>query len=288
MKISACIITYNHEPFLKECLEGAILQKLNCEYEIVIGEDCSTDNTLQICKEYADKYPHVIRLLPSKQNLGMIGNWNRTTLECKGEYIAICEGDDYWIDPLKLQKQVDFLEAREEYAGFSHQVKVLIDNKENRLFKQNVPSDIHVNDLIGGRLFHTASLVFRRTVLELYNNAPAVLSADRLLNFCIAFSGKIHFSNECMCVYRIQSSGLHSNATLKQMLLDLNSISYLKKIYPMFPKYQYLSYVYATIGLCKNGAFYEKVYYLFLSFLFSFSYFPKNIAFLLSNIRKRL
>jgi hypothetical protein len=200
----------------------------------------------------------------------------------------MCEGDDYWTDPLKLQKQIDFLEAHKEYSGYAHQVTVIADNKEDRLFRQNVPKDISIDDIIGGRLFHTASVVFRRDVLNLLINAPTVLSGDRLLNFCIAFLGKIHFNDDCMCVYRIHGSGMSSNATVKQMLLDLNCIPYLKKIYPSFPKYRYMSYVYATIGLCKNGPFLQRLYYLFLSFLYSFSYFPNNIFFIFGRFIKLL
>jgi len=111
IKVSACIITYNHEGFIRECLEGAVNQKVNFEYEIVIGEDNSSDSTKQICIEYAEKYPNLIKFFAREKNLGMIGNWINTIKNCKGKYIALCEGDDYWTDPLKIQKQVEFFEA---------------------------------------------------------------------------------------------------------------------------------------------------------------------------------
>lgn len=117
MKVSACIITYNHEKYIRECLEGAINQIIDYEYEIVISDDKSSDNTLQICLEYASKYPNLIRILPSEFNLGMIGNWIKSISNCKGKYIALCEGDDYWTDPLKLKKQVDFLEENGGYVA---------------------------------------------------------------------------------------------------------------------------------------------------------------------------
>lgn len=284
--VSICMITYNHELYIQQAIEGVLSQKTNFEYELIIGEDCSSDKTRNICQILSNT-SNLITLLPATHNLGMIPNFMRTIQACDSKYIALCEGDDYWTDPLKLQKQVDFLESHVEYAGSAHQSVILIDNKENRLFRENIPKNITVDDIIGGRLFHTASVVFRRDVLKLFNNAPTVLSGDRLLFFCISSLGKIHFIDECMCAYRIHDSGMSSTATVKQMLLDLNCIQFLTDIHPHFPKYRYMSYVYATIGLCKNGPIYERAYYMLLSLLFSFSYFPENIYKIYKHIARR-
>jgi len=281
--VSVCMITYNHESFIRQAIDSVLFQNASIGFELVIGEDCSTDGTRGICEEYANTHKQ-IRLLPSLKNLGLMPNFIRTLQACHGKYTAICEGDDYWTDPLKLQKQVDFLETNSSYAGCAHQSMVLVDNTESRLFRQNVPQEITVTDLIGLRLFHTASVVFRSSVLELINNAPPVLSGDRLVNFCIAFSGKFRFIDECMCVYRLHDAGMSTAATMDQMKLDLNSVRYLKKIYPAFPTYHYLSYVYLTIGLCKSGSVFQRLYFRFLSFLFSFSYFPTNITDLFKQI----
>jgi len=107
--VSVCMITYNHEKYIGRAIEGVLLQKCNFSVELIIGEDCSTDNTRKICEEYQRKN-NIIKLLPSEINLGIIPNFIRTLNSCSGKYIAICEGDDYWIDPLKLQKQLDYLE----------------------------------------------------------------------------------------------------------------------------------------------------------------------------------
>lgn len=128
MKVSACIIAYNHENYIIDCLEGALSQKVNFDYEIVIGEDKSTDATLKICEEYVSRYPDKIRLIKRDVNLGMMGNWTDTIKSCQGKYIAICEGDDYWTDPLKLQKQVDFLEVNPDYTFCVHRYKLYIEN----------------------------------------------------------------------------------------------------------------------------------------------------------------
>lgn len=123
--INVCMITYNHEKYISEAIEGVLMQKTTFPIQLVVGEDYSTDNTRAICEEYQKKYPNIIKLLPKqKNNLGMMPNFIRTLVACKSNYIALCEGDDYWTDPLKLQKQVDFLEANEEYALCAHRYNI--------------------------------------------------------------------------------------------------------------------------------------------------------------------
>lgn len=112
--VSVHMITYNHEPYIREAIEGVMMQKTDFEFELVIGEDCSTDRTREICFEYQKKYPDKIRVLWWHKNSYQFphpagGNSRRNLAHCRGEFIAICEGDDYWIDPLKLQKQVDVM-----------------------------------------------------------------------------------------------------------------------------------------------------------------------------------
>jgi len=114
--VSILTITYNHELFIAQAIDGFLIQETNFDFEIVIGEDCSTDNTRKIIEEYQKKYPTKIKLLPSNTNLGIEANFYRTMQACNGKYIAICDGDDYWTDKNKLQLQVDFLENNKEYG----------------------------------------------------------------------------------------------------------------------------------------------------------------------------
>jgi glycosyltransferase involved in cell wall biosynthesis len=123
-KVSACIITYNQESFIEDCLIGAINQNVNFNYEIVIGDDCSTDKTQEICLEYQAKFPNWIKYIRRSENLGMIGNWIATINECEGDYIALCDGDDYWTDPLKLPKQVKASESNEFFSLVTSQSNV--------------------------------------------------------------------------------------------------------------------------------------------------------------------
>lgn len=270
------MITFNHAAYVRQAVESILAQDVNYPLELVIGDDCSTDETQAICREFELRDSRV-RLLPREANLGVMPNFVRTLRACEGEYIAVCEGDDYWTDPMKLRKQIGFLESHQDYAGSAHQARVICDNLPVRQFRENVPETLTTSDLIGGRLFHTASLVFRRTALSLFCGSPPVLSCDRLLNLCISFLGKIHYSNESMCVYRLHGAGMSSNATVEQMKLDLNSLQHLRKLQPQFPYYRYLSYVYATIGMCRTARIDQKLYFLGLSFIVSFANFPKNL-----------
>jgi glycosyltransferase involved in cell wall biosynthesis len=121
--LSIVTITYNHEPFIAKTIEGVLMQQVNFPIELIIAEDCSTDGTRAICQQYAEQYPALIRLITSESNVGAIANERRAMLAARGKYIAFCEGDDYWTDPLKLQKQVDFLESHLDYSVTFHRCK---------------------------------------------------------------------------------------------------------------------------------------------------------------------
>ena len=121
--VSICCLVYNHEPYLRECFDGFMMQKTNFDFEVLVHDDASTDNSASIIREYETKYPDIFKPIYQTENQYSKGvkvsatfNFPRT----KGKYIAMCEGDDYWTDPLKLQKQVDFLETHPDYAMCSH------------------------------------------------------------------------------------------------------------------------------------------------------------------------
>jgi len=115
-KISATVLTYNQEKTIRQTIDSILMQKGDFDLEIVIAEDCSTDNTRSICKEYADKYPDKIRLLPNTHNLGIFPNWIRMVRACRGDFISGLAGDDYWCDEYKLDKQVRFLLSHPDYG----------------------------------------------------------------------------------------------------------------------------------------------------------------------------
>ena len=122
--VSIVCITYNHEPYLRQALDSFLMQKTLFAYEIVLAEDCSSDGTRKICEEYAVKYPDIIHYIWSDNNVGAVENEARAIRAAKGKYIALCEGDDYWTDVKKLQKQVSFMESHPEYSVTFHRYKI--------------------------------------------------------------------------------------------------------------------------------------------------------------------
>ena len=280
--VSIDCLVYNHESYLRQCLDGFILQQTNFEIEIIIHDDASTDQSAEIIKEYTDKYPDLFFPIYQSENQYSKGVLIEETIiypRCRGKYIALCEGDDYWTDHLKLQKQVDFLEQNAEYAGCAHQSLVLHDdNTPSHVFRQNDSSDITIDDVLRQRKFHTASIVFRQTIISNIKEFPKVISGDRFLIILVALSGKIKFMDECMCVYRKHAAGISSLVTTKMMKLDLNMVPFFTKRSSNFPKYRLLSFLYLTIAKYpKDIGQAQKLYYLFVSFIFSFSYFPRNL-----------
>ncbi len=118
------MLVYNHEKYIATALNSILMQNVHFDYDIVVGEDCSTDNTRKILLEYKKKYPDKFKLILHNKNVGAINNQNITMKNCTGKYIACLEGDDYWSDPNKLQKQIDFLEANPEFSFCFHNAYV--------------------------------------------------------------------------------------------------------------------------------------------------------------------
>lgn len=124
-------ITYNHEKYVAKALESVLFQETDFDYEIMVGEDCSTDETGNIVREYRDRYPDIIRIYPRDENTGRPTlNVYETTVACRGKYLAYLEGDDYWTDTKKLQKQVTFLEEHDEYIACTHSCRMVDENGE--------------------------------------------------------------------------------------------------------------------------------------------------------------
>jgi glycosyltransferase involved in cell wall biosynthesis len=206
--VSVCVITYNHEPYIQESLEGILRQVVDFSVEIVVGEDCSTDNTLKICQEYAHLHSSKINLLPSTKNFGLIQNFVRTLQACQGEYIALCEGDDYWTDPHKLQKQISFLKGFPTMTFCFHAATVLNENSKSfypyykhRGFKTGIIRKDWLFEK-GGGSFCTASAMFKRSILKYPDWFVQAPTGDFPLMLLAVDAGDIGFIDEVMCVYR--------------------------------------------------------------------------------------
>lgn len=217
---SVCMITYNHEHFIRQAIEGVLMQQTSFPIELVIGEDCSTDRTREICIEYQQKHPDKIRLLLNEKNLGMNPNFMATLKACTGKYIALCEGDDYWTDPLKLQKQVEFLEANKEYVICAHDVWVKTNGelKDDFIIKKRFPkTTFNVFDLLFfGNQIHTPSVVIRNDLSDYPEQALKSPLGDFFLWVWLTREGGlIKKFEEKMGVYR-HGVGVFSNLVGQQ------------------------------------------------------------------------
>jgi glycosyltransferase involved in cell wall biosynthesis len=212
IKVSACVIAYNHEKYLARALEGALAQKADFSYEIIIGEDCSRDRTREIAIDYRKKYPDKIRLLLHEKNMGMLGNWVDTINACKGEYIAMLESDDYWTDPYKLQKQIDFLENHPDYSISSHNVRTIDEETSKERLGKQKKDTLTLKDLLkDGSGGATCSLVFRNKIFgEFPDWYQRQSGGDWALQILCACKGKMKYFPEVMGVYHRHSGGSKS------------------------------------------------------------------------------
>lgn len=225
--VSICVQTYNHKDYIKQCLDGILMQQTKFNFEIILGEDESNDGTRDICQEYKNKYPDIIILFLRNRNDVIYindkptGRYNfiENIKSCHGKYIALCEGDDYWTDPLKLQKQVDFLETHLDYSLCFHKVQILKPNKQLvEDYITNVPNDSEtISTLVQhGNYIHTPSVVFRNCISDLPFEFTEAPFGDFFLYFILAHHGKLKYIDEDMAVYR-SGIGLISNMTERIM-----------------------------------------------------------------------
>lgn len=166
MRLSVFVVTYNQERYIAQCLDGIAEQNTNFDFEVIIGDDCSTDNTGAICDEYAAKYTN-FHVYHHNKNLGHVKNWEFVLQHCKGDYIAMVEGDDYWTDPHKLQTQVDFLDQHKDFTISFHKVELVYDkhpHPEEHLFEQLEEKEYSTREIYKTWSILTSSVVFRNNI----------------------------------------------------------------------------------------------------------------------------
>lgn len=224
--VSVVMITYGHEKFIKKAIEGVLMQICDFEIELIISNDCSPDNTDNIIneiKEY-DKSYSKINYIKHNQNIGMMANFIFTLEKAKGKYTALCEGDDYWTDPYKLQKQVDFLETNADYVGCFHKIKALWgenlaeDNEiEKRFERIGDKNRITRLDLLEhGNFIHTCSFMFRNKPIVVSNEMRISPVGDIMLFLELAKIGSLKRIDEYMAVYR-RGTGSYSSLSIVEM-----------------------------------------------------------------------
>ena len=220
-KVSVCMITYGHEKFIEQAIDGVLMQECDFEVELIIANDCSPDQTDQIIQNILENHPRGswVKYIKHNKNLGMMPNFIFAMQECQGKYIALCEGDDYWTDPLKLQKQVDFLEANLDYVLCFHKVDILKPNGEIvDDFITTVPENYETIETLArlGNYIHTPSVVFRNCIKDFPSEFYHTPIGDYFIYLILAEHGKLNYINEEMAVYRF-GVGIHSTHTQIKM-----------------------------------------------------------------------
>ena len=205
--VSIFMLTYNQEQYIAQAIDSILMQKTNFNFQLVIGEDCSTDTTRNICETYADSHPEKVKLLPAlDKNIGLINNYIRTLKACDGKYIAICDGDDYWIDDLKLQKQVDFLESNPDCVIVGTNFKRLYSNGELEIIeKERTKASYNFDDLIFENMITSVTVMFKN--LQKNERIPEWITKFPYGDWptylwTIKNKGNIRFLSDVTAVYR--------------------------------------------------------------------------------------
>lgn len=237
--ISAYMITYNHVKYIAKAIDSILEQKTKFPFELVIGEDCSTDGTRKIVLKYQEKYPNIIRVVTSDKNIGMHKNSLRTMKACRGEYLAFCDGDDYWHDCKKLEKQADYLQTHPECG--------LVHSDQNRFFEEygleiesffkttnNLPpKDLCVFRGWNGYNILTCTVMARKKLIEtvlsdsnIYKNETYIGGTDIPLFIELSILSGTHYMNEAMSTYTVRAeSACHTqnlprNAVFVSAVID--------------------------------------------------------------------
>jgi glycosyltransferase involved in cell wall biosynthesis len=209
--VSIKCLVYNHAPYLRQCLDGFVMQKTNFRFEAIVHDDCSTDGSQEIIKEYAAKYPDIIKPIYETEN--QYSKHDDSLLRAinpylTGKYIAFCEGDDYWTDPNKLQRQISYLNAHPEYVAIAENGIVLdMRTKVEKPFSTAIEHNLTISELIEKRRFPTASVVYKRNIIE-QDFFTLKFHVDTIMWCYIASKGTFRYLTNISSVYRKGEQGV--------------------------------------------------------------------------------
>jgi glycosyltransferase involved in cell wall biosynthesis len=230
--LSVCLITYNHSRYLNEAIEGILKQKVSFSWELVIADDYSTDGTREMILEYKNQYPDFIKIIFQERNVGPAKNWIELISYPQSKYIAYLEGDDFWTDPYKLQKQVDFLENNPKFALCFHNAKVIFEGETGKPHYFNNADQkevLHFDDLSDNWQIASASMVYKRSLLILPDWFSTIHNGDLAMQFLLIDRGPFKYIDNVMSVYRRHDQGISHTSNTSQ-IKNLNSILSLLKV----------------------------------------------------------
>lgn len=222
-------LAYNHEPYIRQCLEGFVMQKTNFRFEAIVHDDVSTDGTAAIIKEYAEKYPEIIKPIYETENQYSKndGSLGRIMEEhTHGKYIAYCEGDDYWIDPLKLQKQVDFLESHPDYGMVHTDYDYVKGKRKHFKEKEDEDGNWFPRIITEGLPVGTLTVMYRK---DLYDKIPKLYigkgwpMGDKPLWYELAHEAKIKYLSDVTSKYRILHNSASHSEDINKMIAFKNA-----------------------------------------------------------------
>jgi len=234
--ISVLILAYNHQDFLAEAIDSVLIQSCEEPYEVIIGEDCSCDRTRQIALDYQRRHPDKIRVIFSDSNVGMNENFKRIYIASRGKFIAICEGDDYWIDPCKLTKQTALLKSDRSLSIVFHDVSV-VDEFGARVCDSKILDYWHLQReyiispqrLAVGAAIPTLSVLFRKIDL-VFDGIMRVTNLDTYLFACLGQNGSAKIADGVLGAYRVHSGGIWSGLDAeRKMVAQIETFSELTK-----------------------------------------------------------
>lgn len=234
--VSVVILTYNHENFIAQSLEGVLGQKVNFEYEIILSNDCSTDGTDAVCRQYAKENP-CIHYFNHPQNIGMIANHCWSVKQANGKYLAYCDGDDYWIDEYKLQRQVDYMESHPECSICYH--NVIVDNGVSRwpfISLNKAKGLIEIEEIVTRWAIPTSAVVFRREYIEgEEENVIRYSNEDYAVEIFMKSKGDCFYDSSLGAIYRKHAASVSAGMNANAIIMQENIIGLLRDAEMWFP-----------------------------------------------------
>lgn len=226
--VSVCMIAYNQEDYLRQAVESVLSQRTEFAFELVIGDDCSSDRTREIALQYERAYPGSVRVLPSSAHLGLTRNFERTLKACRAEYVAFLDGDDFWTDSNKLQTQAEVLTSHPDVSVVTHPVRVFSESrgKESGLFPRwPRPQRTGIEEVLRGHYTHTSSIMVRNPRLsQLPWWFHEVYVHDWPFVVLCATRGDVYYVPEPMSIYRCTGKGAWSALSeLEHAKLDMEA-----------------------------------------------------------------